>query len=472
MNKRLISCISAAAAAAMIISSMPTAFAAQSGWVTNKATGETSYIRLNGTLASGTVIIGGKAYSFTSDGVLEGFYTGIITIGDDIYYYENGDLYTDGWLRRDGYMYYFTSDGTAAVGMREIDSVVYSFDADGKLNMPEASAAQQDITITCAEPVSIISDETVLYFAVSAIGWQGTVSFGEISELQQYRDGKWYIVSPDSSFRVPASGYLLGNVNPSAVMLGFSPTSYKKDISAGHYRIAMDIYANNKLLRRYCEFDLLEPYRIETSAKKYDVSQTESIVFTCTSGAQTINVNKNVTDLYHMNESGQWEYVSAKKSAPALTSESIYLSPGESAYSVLDLSRYSSMVLTSGQYRAAVGNGLYCDFELTVPLTVNTEQIKLESARKKQILVTAANYQYQALSLKGKLYKYDSSGKLKAVSLKSGKTSPFNREIAGRYSSTYSVLLTDYYSGITSGKYVLAYPVNDGYTVYSVFDIK
>ncbi len=190
------------------------------------------------------------------------------------------------------------------------------------------------------------------------------------------------MVTADSDFHVGTSGYNIINGSPSSVTLTFNPTSYKENISDGHYRIALTMYVNGTQVKKYCEFDLENPYTISTPYSSYSVADTKQIVFTSTAGSENISVYSNVVDLFRYNSTTNgWELVSTKSSADEISTNSRYITSGQSAQSVLDLTRYSSMVLTSGQYRAIVGDGLYCDFKLTVPLTVTADHITLETSR-------------------------------------------------------------------------------------------
>ncbi len=477
MKKRIMSDMAAVAAAVMMVSvfsPFSNVSAIDTGWQTDKATGQTYYIKTNGFPITGTAIINDIAYSFNSEGVLQGVYTGTLTVNGNLYYYENGSKYTNGWYRSEGSYYYFGEDGAAVVGTQVIDGIAYTFDSAGRLvvNGHVLTSSSDSITIECLNSVTTIGQNNDISFVVSALGHQGSVSFGEISEIHRYKDGKWYKVTADSDFHVGTSGYNIINGSPSSVTLTFNPTSYKENISGGHYRIALTMYVNGTQVKKYCEFDLEDPYTISTPYSSYSAADTKQIVFTSTAGSENISVYSNVVDLFRYNSTTNgWELVSTKSSADEISTNSRYITSGQSAQSVLDLTRYSSMVLTSGQYRAIVGDGLYCDFKLTVPLTVTADQITLENSRKKQISVTASNYLYTSANVEGKLYYYK-NGKATAVSLKSGKTSPFSREIAARMSNTYTIMLTDYYSNVTAGKYIVIYPINDDYNVYCVFDIE
>jgi len=102
------------------------------GWQT--VDGKQYYFRQDGSAVVKNTVINGIRYRFDENGVCKGKYSGWVKKSDKYYYYKNGEIKKNCWLKVNGKRtYYLTSDGSMAVGNIKISGKAYSFDKNGKL---------------------------------------------------------------------------------------------------------------------------------------------------------------------------------------------------------------------------------------------------------------------------------------------------------------------------------------------------
>ncbi len=102
------------------------------GW--QASDGNIFYFRKNAEAAVKNTTIGGVRYKFSSEGVCEGKYTGWVKRSGKYYYYKNGEMLKNKWLKVKGKnTYYLSADGSRAVGETEISGKTYTFDENGKV---------------------------------------------------------------------------------------------------------------------------------------------------------------------------------------------------------------------------------------------------------------------------------------------------------------------------------------------------
>lgn len=102
------------------------------GWQT--VDGNKYYFREDGSAVVKNTVINGIRYKFGEDGVCKGKYSGWVKKSRKYYYYKNGEMKKNCWLKVKGKnTYYLTSDGSRAVGKIEISGKTYTFDENGKL---------------------------------------------------------------------------------------------------------------------------------------------------------------------------------------------------------------------------------------------------------------------------------------------------------------------------------------------------
>ncbi len=102
------------------------------GWQT--VDGNKYYFRQDGSAVVKNTVINGIRYKFGKDGICKGKYSGWVKKSGKYYYYKNGEMKKNCWLKVKGKnTYYLTSDGSRAVGNIEISGKTYTFDENGKL---------------------------------------------------------------------------------------------------------------------------------------------------------------------------------------------------------------------------------------------------------------------------------------------------------------------------------------------------
>ncbi|MCM1009105.1 MAG: hypothetical protein NC485_14550 [Ruminococcus flavefaciens] len=102
------------------------------GWQT--VDGNRYYFHQDGSAVVKNTVINGTRYKFGKDGICKGKYSGWVKKSGKYYYYKNGEMKKNCWLKIKGKnTYYLTSDGSRAVGSIEISGKTYTFDENGKL---------------------------------------------------------------------------------------------------------------------------------------------------------------------------------------------------------------------------------------------------------------------------------------------------------------------------------------------------
>lgn len=129
----------------------------------------------------------GLKYRVSDSGEDMGLYSGWTKKGGDRYYYKNGEMKKNCWLRSKGVRKYFLqADGKAATGKVTIQGVEYEFDENGAL-VPDAwglAFTAKDVTPTGCTVV----------FAQSGGDPAGELETGSYYELEQYKNGQWTAV--------------------------------------------------------------------------------------------------------------------------------------------------------------------------------------------------------------------------------------------------------------------------------------
>ena len=87
-----------------------------------------SYIKSDGTKATGILVLGSRTFCLSSTGKLR---YGWIKLGSNYYYADSDGELVTGWLRRGGNSYYFRSNHTMATGKTKIGDNTYIFKKDG-----------------------------------------------------------------------------------------------------------------------------------------------------------------------------------------------------------------------------------------------------------------------------------------------------------------------------------------------------
>lgn len=475
MKKCTLKALALASAAVMTISAAPFVSAAEYGW--QEINGNKKYFMENDEYAKGVVVIDDLALKFDSEGNYIGTFTGLAKLGKNTVFYDNGQLYKNGWRSIGSNTYYFYPDGAAAKGITVIDGKTYYFTSTGALKKDTAS-----FSVTSDKPMILSGKRETICFTITTDDMSTEALLGNIGAgaLHQFRDGKWYKVKPDSGYSVDDIAYILGTsksggTSTDKVTLTFTPEDYKLDLKTGLYRVAIPIYTGGKTVTKYCEFNIVEPAQVTTPQSEYYLTDTKEISF-------NINVNNTANiypreciELFCKNEtSGEWEKISPKKSS-SVPAPSRPVNAGTSVSTKLDLSRYSKNKLTSGIYRAEVGIGLSCEFKLISPFECSAVQTETKSPRNKQITVTIVNDTDRAVNLKGYgvLYRLEKD-KYKKVELKKGKKLDTELTVPAMTKWDKSFVLTDYYAlnSLKKGSYCLQLKDNNGYVKYAYFDLK
>lgn len=455
----------------MTWSAAPGINAVRYGW--QETEGGRKYLLENDEYAKGIIVIDDTACVFSEDGFFTDTYTGFGKKNEKTVYYEDGKLFTGGWLNCGGNTYYFYPHGTMATGMVIIDGTQYYFSNEGVLKN-----GYRDFSVTADKTSINTGKREFITFTVSADNISGRAMLGEISEMQRLKDGKWYHVKPDEGFCVPAIAYLLGNtegieIYSASKALSFCPEAYKLTLETGRYRVEIPIYTDVGTIKKYCEFEITEPVSVKTEKKEYDLRETEEIIFTTTVNKPAMVYSPCVYDLYFFDkEKNDWQKVTSAdgtKISPAAEAAKA----GDVINSRLDLTRYSHSSLKTGTYRAVCGEGLSCEFRLRAPYEAYAVQNDLESPRKKQITVTVVNETDADVSLKGYggLYRLE-KGKWKKLSPK--KSLDTEMLVPAMHKWEKSLMLSDYYKAgdLTKGDYCIRLEDQSGYVSYAYFSLK
>lgn len=471
MNRKAIKLISLAAAAMITIGAVPSVSAAEYGW--QEANGKKKYFMENDEYAKGIYVIDGIAYKFDNDGNYIGIYTGLCKSSHTMHFYDNGILYRDGWLKTGGNTYYFYPDGSAAVGITEIDGKTYYFTSSGALKKETAS-----FSVSADKSSVVTGKRESIRFTVSTDNINAEAILGNIYELHRFKDGKWYKVKPDSSFSVPEIAYTLGKssqygTSTSSVTLSFTPEDYKLGLETGLYRIKIPLYSDGKSVTKYCEFNVVEGVEVSTPQSEYYLSDTSEIGFTVKVNKPSEIYSPDSVMLYYKNEqNGEWEKVSPKKNNNISSYQAL---AGSTVQTKLDLGRYNVTALKTGKYRAVVGTGLSCDFKLTAPFECSAVQFETKSPRLKQITITVINDTDRPVRLEnyGALYRLEGK-KWKKLELKKGKKLETELSVPAMTKWDKSFYLSDHYnlSDLKKGKYSIQLKDSSGFVKYAYFDLK
>lgn len=446
-------------------------FAETAGWKTEN--GKTFYVMEDGNYPCGVCSIDNIVYSFAADGSLIGKYTGIARKNGVLRYYKDGVIFRGGWITDGSGTYYFDKNGVGAEGIASVDGVKYYFAPDGRL-MNEASR----FSVTADKDSIVLGNRDRIAFTVKADNISGGAYFGEITELQQMKEGKWYKVKPDGDFAVNDVAYILGNMDEQpyyseSQRVFFCPEDYSGSLATGEYRVVINIYAETGNVKKYCGFRIIESAESSSELYSYPISQTEEIRFVTAVNRDQKIYTPNVYGLeYYNKETEQWEKVQPKASAPAAAP--VEVKAGEAVTSVLDLTAYDRTRLKSGTYRAAVGERFSHEFLLKNPYDVSAYEVITDSKRVKQVNITFVNESDFDITVKGYGQLLRSNGKSwKAVSLKQGKQLDTQITVPALTKWTRSMTLTDYYSvsALKSGSYCMKFPCEDGGFMYAYFDI-
>lgn len=97
------------------------------GWI-QKDDGKWTYVKEDGTLATGWTKVGKKWYHMDPDGNMQ---TGWQKIGTNWYYFNNSGVMQTGWLKLSNKWYYFNTSGMMQTGWQKISGKQYFFKTSG-----------------------------------------------------------------------------------------------------------------------------------------------------------------------------------------------------------------------------------------------------------------------------------------------------------------------------------------------------
>ncbi|MDE5576741.1 MAG: hypothetical protein K2J11_05085 [Oscillospiraceae bacterium] len=178
----------------------------------------------------------GLKYRVSDSGEDMGLYSGWTKKGGDRYYYKNGVMKKNCWIRSKGVRKYFLqADGKLATGKVTIQGVEYEFDEKGVI-VPDAWG----LTLT-AKDVTPISCTVV--FTQSGGNPTGELETGAPFELERYRNGQWTAVET-----LP-SGYELNWLDYAELIDKNKSREFKVgwqdiygELPAGKYRIGKEVH--------------------------------------------------------------------------------------------------------------------------------------------------------------------------------------------------------------------------------------
>ncbi|MCH5193620.1 MAG: hypothetical protein J1F11_06640 [Oscillospiraceae bacterium] len=126
----------------------------------------------------------GLKYRISDSGEEKGLYTGWAKKGDAHYYYKNGVMKKDCWLRVNGTRKYFVqSDGKRATGIVTIEGEEYEFDKNGVV-LPD----KWGLTITVKD---VTSTGCTVVFTQSGGNPTGELNSGSPFTLERYENDQW-----------------------------------------------------------------------------------------------------------------------------------------------------------------------------------------------------------------------------------------------------------------------------------------
>ena len=126
----------------------------------------------------------GLKYVTSDSGEEKGLYTGWAKKGDDRYYYKNGVMKKDCWLRVKGVRKYFLqADGKRATGKMTIDGEEFEFDKNGVI-MPDEWGLT--LTVKDVDPAGC-----TVVFTQSGGNITGELQSGTYFTIEEYKNDQW-----------------------------------------------------------------------------------------------------------------------------------------------------------------------------------------------------------------------------------------------------------------------------------------
>ncbi len=183
----------------------------QFGW--NEFDGERYYLKKDGTLATGSLTVGGIRYKFDENGVCQGKYTGFTESSKGKRYWKNGKLVKNKWIKVKGEWKYFAgADGYCVtenfpkIGVEFPDEAVYE-STDGGKSWTKNKEAQTPIYARCEGEYPVRPSEAI----VIELGYNlSFISFGK-GRLYREENGEWKSVKlPAESIAFIDSEYEVG----------------------------------------------------------------------------------------------------------------------------------------------------------------------------------------------------------------------------------------------------------------------
>lgn len=466
-------------AAVMTINGSAEVSALTYGW--QGTPGASAYYMVNDSYAKGQMVIDGIAYKFTDDGSCLGTYTGFGIKNGRRRYYQNGVIYSKGWLQLSSGTYYFYTDGSMAEGIVTIDGRQYNFATDGKLITSQSADA---FTVTADKATVYTDSGDSINFTVTAHNISNAAAIQDKIELHRFDNGSWYKVNPD-----PLSVYsmnndfstlnYIGNIGGpanyrSSHTISFKPDEYSSKLSTGKYRAVIILLSDSGVTTKYCEFDIVEPVLVSTPSTRYYINSTDKIYFTAALNSDAMVYGPELYDLYFYDTAKNKWVRQDPQSGKDVIANPRPAAAGTVINSYLDLTRYNRSSMKSGSYRVVLGEGITCDLELRAPFEAEITEVKSSGARVRQINLTISNRNSYDITLKGygELLKYK-NGKWTTVPLK--KNAKLNTEmtVSSMYKQSKSMTLTNYYSysDLTKGNYCMKIPMSGGGYIYSYFTL-
>lgn len=479
--------------------------------------GSSAYLGGDNKYVTGIVTIDGIAYSFGSNGSCLGTYTGFGAKDGSTRYYDKGVIFNKGWLHLASGDYYCYENGSFATGDVTIGGKRYRFGDNGRLinnmqlggtvsdnTVPDTSPMTPSVPSTPAVPstpstpsapstpavqtgifLSTSKDSVYTHsgdsitFTASVSGIDSAVAVTDNFALHMYKNGSWVLVEPSSKTAIINSEtYYIGNVNGlynSAHSVVFSPDTYsEKPLGSGKYRAVFNMMTESGVVRRVCEFEVINPAVAMTPDSVYYLESTSRISFSTALNADSMVYAPEIFELHYYDPSSL-RWIKAMPSAGYYTeADPVPAKAGSIVNSYLDLTRYSRASMKAGKYRVYLTDTVSCEFELKHAFTAEVSQRTTESRRKKQVLITVTNYKDTQIKMEGygELWRME-KGKWKKLSLKKGAKLTDTMEIPPKYKWSKSFTLTDYYSlsDLKAGSYCMSVKCSDGSFVYAYFDL-
>lgn len=443
--------------------------------------GASPYYMKNDAYATGMIVIDGIVYVFDSNGECTGKYTGFGNKNGRRRYYQNGSLYTNGWLDLPSGTYYIYPDGSIAEGIASIDGKQYNFSSSGKLI---TSSSREAFSITADKKSVYLGTGDVISFTITANNISNTAAVGNSILLQRYDNGSWYSVTPGMLGSLLAEETLstinvIGNVGTpdqyrSSHTIAFKPDYYVSGLKEGRYRAAVNVMTDNGITSLYQEFDMIEPVSVSTPSPVYYLNTTEKIYFTSVLNTNAMVYGPEIYDLYYYDNSGKGWVKQEPQSGKDIITVPHMAPAGNVISTYLDLTRYSRASMKSGKYRAVIGDNITCEFELKKPFEAEITEIPSSNQKIRQAAVTVTNTNPYDIKVNGygELLKYE-NGKWKTIPLIKGKKLDTSLEIPSKRYVTKTMTLTDYYpyTSLKKGNYCMKLPAENGGYIYAYFTL-